>query len=66
MRRHQPIVDFFEADDRRGVWTIREHSRWQRLPLIVKLIVAVLGFELVAIVAFIAWLVIGAAMMPHP
>ena len=59
-------IDFFEDDDHAGVWTIRRHSRWQRLPLIVKLIVAVLGFELVAIVAFIAWLVIGAAMMPHP
>jgi hypothetical protein len=71
--RRGPDVDFFEADDRRGTWTIREHSqlkrqwRWvRRAPVIVQIIIALFALTWFTVVFFATWLVVGGLTMPHP
>jgi hypothetical protein len=64
------VIDFFEADDRRGEWSIREHSRlkrqWRwvrRLPIILQVLLALGVLAYVDIVATISWLVVGGLTM---
>jgi uncharacterized membrane protein HdeD (DUF308 family) len=73
VRRRPHTIDFFEADNRRGEWTIREHSqlrrqwRWMRkLPGIVQVILALFALEWFTVVAFVTWLVVGGLTMPTP
>ncbi len=68
-RRRNEVMDFFEADDGRGTWTIREHSAWRRqwlfvrrVPIIVKIILFLFWLEFTVALTFIMWLVIGTAL----
>ena len=67
------VIDFFEADDRRGTWTIREHSqlrrqwRWvRRAPVIVQIIIALFALTWFMLWFFVTWLVVGGLTMPLP
>jgi hypothetical protein len=60
-------------EDRRGAWTIKEHSqlrkqwRWvRRAPVIVQIIIALFALTWFTVVFFVTWLVTGALMMPLP
>ena len=62
----------FEADDRRGQWSIREHSqlkrqwRWvRRAPVIVQIIIALFALTWFTVVFFVTWLVVGGLTMPR-
>ena len=73
MRRRPDVVNFFEADDHRGAWTIREHSRLKRqwrfvrkLPYIVQFILFLFALTWFVLVSFVSWLVVGGLTMPHP
>jgi hypothetical protein len=57
------VLDFDRADDGRGEWTIREHSRFKRqwralrrAPALIQIIVGLFAFEWFACVFFAAWL----------
>jgi len=59
-----------EADDRRGTWTVREHSQlkrqWRfvrRLPVIVQVIIALFAFTWFMLWFFVTWLVVGGLTM---
>jgi hypothetical protein len=82
MRRrpqHMPkALDFFEDDDRRGTWTIREHPersskgqfkrqwRWvRRAPVIVQIIIGLFALTWFMVCFFASWLVIGGLTMPR-
>ena len=72
-RRRRDVIDIFEADDGRGVWSISEHSRWRRqwravrrLPIILQILLLLAWLELVATGTFVAWLVVGGLTMPPP
>jgi hypothetical protein len=67
------VLDFFEADDGRGVWTIKERSqlrkqwRWvRRAPVIVQIITALFALTWFMLWFFATWLVVGGLTMPHP
>jgi hypothetical protein len=73
MTRRPHTLDFFEADDGRGTWTVREHSRLRRqwrfvrsLPGIVQFILALFALSWFTVVFFVSWLVVGGLTMPHP
>jgi hypothetical protein len=60
------VLDFFEADDGRGVWTIKERSqlrkqwRWvRRAPVIVQIITALFALTWFMLWFFATWLVVG-------
>ena len=62
----------FEAD-RRGTWTVREHSqlkrqwRWvRRAPVIVQIIIALFALTWFMLWFFVTWLVVGGLTMPRP
>jgi uncharacterized membrane protein HdeD (DUF308 family) len=64
------VIDFFEADDRRGTWTIREHSqlkrqwRWvRRLPVLVQIIIGLFALTWFMLCFFATWLVVGGLTM---
>jgi uncharacterized membrane protein HdeD (DUF308 family) len=71
--QHVPkILDFFEDDDRRGTWTIREHSqlkrqwRWvRRAPVIVQIIIGLFALTWFMVCFFATWLVVGGLTMPR-
>jgi hypothetical protein len=59
-------------EDRRGTWTIREHSqlkrqwRWvRRAPVIVQIIIALFALTWFMLWFFATWLVVGGLMMPR-
>jgi hypothetical protein len=63
----------FDADDGRGVWTIREHSQlrrqWRaihRMPVIVQIIIGLFALTWFMLWFFVTWLVVGGLMMPRP
>jgi uncharacterized membrane protein HdeD (DUF308 family) len=69
-RRPPKVLDFFEVDDGRGVWTIREHSqlrkqwRWvRRAPVIVQIIIALFALTWFTICFSVSWLVVGGLTM---
>jgi hypothetical protein len=69
--RRRPRVDFFEADDHRGTWAIREHSQlkrqWRfirRLPVMVQIIIAQFALTWFVFVFCLTWLVVGGLTMP--
>jgi hypothetical protein len=64
------VIDFFEADDHRGTWTIREHSqlkrqwRWvRRAPIMVQIIIALFALTWFMLWFFATWLVVGGLTM---
>jgi uncharacterized membrane protein HdeD (DUF308 family) len=71
--QHVPkVLDFFEDDDRRGTWTIREHSqlkrqwRWvRRAPVIVQIIIGLFALTWFTVCFFATWLVVGGLTMPR-
>ena len=71
--QHVPkVLDFFEDDDHRGTWTIREHSqlkrqwRWvRRAPVIVQIIIALFALTWFTVCFFATWLVVGGLTMPR-
>ena len=63
-------IDFFQADDHRGAWTIKEHSQlkrqWRavrRMPVIVQIIIGLFALTWFTLCFCVTLLVVGGLTM---
>jgi hypothetical protein len=72
-RLPREVLDFFQPDDGRGTWTIREHSQlkrqWRavrRMPVIVQIIIGLFALTWFVLVFCVTLLVVGGLTMARP